>query len=111
LDRSLAARHYDAHKTKSFFAGLIRFITSEPVVAMAWEGAEAVTVVRRLMGSTDPVEAAPGTLRGDLALDVGQNLVHGSDSPEAAERELALFFNEAELLEYERDLDRWVYEL
>ena len=106
----LAARHYAEHKGKPFFDGLVRFITSGPVVAMIWEGREAVSVVRSLMGATDPLKAAPGTIRGDLALDLGMNLIHGSDSPERAESEMALFFTRGELHDYERTADRWIRE-
>ena len=104
----LAARHYAEHRAKPFYDGLIAFITSGPVVAMIWEGREAVSVVRSLMGATDPLKAAPGTIRGDLALDLGMNLIHGSDSPERAETEMALFFTRGEL--YERTADRWIRE-
>jgi nucleoside-diphosphate kinase len=110
ISRELAARHYAEHQGKPFYNGLLAFITSGPVVAMIWEGREAVTVVRSLMGSTDPLKAAPGTIRGDLALDLGMNLIHGSDSPARAEAEMALFFNGAELHEYERTADRWIRE-
>jgi len=110
ISRELAARHYAEHQGKPFYNGLLAFITSGPVVAMIWEGREAVTVVRSLMGSTDPLKAAPGTIRGDLALDLGMNLIHGSDSPARAEAEMALFFNDAELYEYERSADRWIRE-
>lgn len=106
----LAARHYAEHRAKPFYDGLIAFITSGPVVAMIWEGREAVTVVRSLMGSTDPLKAAPGTIRGDLALDLGMNLIHGSDSPARAEAEMTLFFSDRELHQYERTLDRWIRE-
>jgi nucleoside-diphosphate kinase len=92
VDDSLARRHYAEHVDRPFFGELISFITSGPVVAMAVEGTEAVSVVRTLMGVTDPRKAAPGTLRGDLALEITENIVHGSDSPASAERELALFF-------------------
>lgn len=109
IDRALAERHYEAHKDRPFFSGLIEFITSGPVVAMAWEGKNAVQVVRGLMGPTNPVEAAGGTLRGDFGLDIGNNLVHGSDSVEAAEREIGLFFKPEELVDYSRDVDRWIY--
>ena len=110
IDRALAQRHYAAHVDKPFFAGLVEFITSAPVVAMVVEGREAVEVVRRTMGETDPAKAEPGTVRGDLALDIGRNLVHGSDSPEAAQKEIALFFDEAEILSYRRDTDPWITE-
>ena len=106
----LAAQHYAEHQAKPFYDGLIAFITSGPVVAMIWEGREAVTVVRSLMGSTDPLKAAPGTIRGDLALDLGMNLIHGSDSPARAEAEMALFFSDRELHQYQRTVDRWIRE-
>ena len=88
----VAARHYAEHRQKSFYAGLIDFITSGPVVAMQWSGESAVTVARTMIGSTDPVAAPPGTIRGDFGLDVQENIVHGSDSPDSAERELAIWF-------------------
>ncbi|MDP9457216.1 MAG: nucleoside-diphosphate kinase [Actinobacteria bacterium] len=92
VSRELAEQHYAEHREKPFFGELVDFITSTPVVAMRIEGEGAIQVVRRLMGSTNPAEAAPGTIRGDLALSLPDNLVHGSDSPESAERELGLFF-------------------
>ena len=110
VDPELARRHYAAHEGKPFFAGLIRFITSSPVVAMAWEGPDAVEVVRRLLGPTDGRQAAPGTIRGDYGLDIGYNLAHASDSPEAAAQELALWFGEDELISYERAIDPWLRE-
>jgi nucleoside-diphosphate kinase len=110
ISRELAARHYAEHESKPFYDGLIAFITSGPVVAMIWEGREAVAVVRSVMGSTDPLKAAPGTIRGDLALDLGMNLIHGSDSAARAETEMALFFSAAELHDYERTADRWIRE-
>ena len=110
ISRELAGRHYAEHQSKPFYEGLIAFITSGPVVAMIWEGREAVAVVRSVMGSTDPLKAAPGTIRGDLALDLGMNLIHGSDSPARAETEMAIFFNADELHDYERTADRWIRE-
>ncbi|TMD21149.1 MAG: nucleoside-diphosphate kinase [Chloroflexi bacterium] len=110
ISPELAARHYAEHQSKPFYDGLIAFITSGPVVAMIWEGREAVAVVRSVMGSTDPLKAAPGTIRGDLALDLGMNLIHGSDSPARAETEMTLFFGAGELHEYERSADRWIRE-
>jgi nucleoside-diphosphate kinase len=106
--RDLAEQHYDVHRERPFFAGLIEFITSGPLVAMAVEGPNAVAVVREINGATRPSEAQPGSIRGDLALDTGHNLVHGSDAPETAQRELGLWFGAHELIDYERDLDRWV---
>ncbi len=110
ISEDVAKRHYAEHRGKPFFPGLISFITSSPVVAMVWEGREAVAVVRAQMGTTDPLKALPGTIRGDLALDLGMNLIHGSDSPARAETEIALFFSPAEIFEYERTIDRWVRE-
>ena len=106
----LAARHYAEHKGKGFYEGLVRYITSAPVIVAAIEGPDAVAAVRASMGSTRPLEAAPGTIRGDLALTVSYNLIHGSDSPESAERELGLFFQPSELHTYRRDVDRWIAE-
>jgi nucleoside-diphosphate kinase len=98
IGRELAERHYAEHAGKPFFDPLVAFITSGPVVAMVWEGREAIKVARTMMGVTDPVEAAPGTIRGDLALSKEENVVHGSDGPESAAREIALFFTERELV-------------
>jgi nucleoside-diphosphate kinase len=110
ISKDVAGRHYVEHQGKPFYDGLLAFITSGPVVAMIWEGREAVTVVRGLMGSTDPLKAAPGTIRGDLALDLGMNLIHGSDSPTRADTEIALFFSQGELHDYDRTVDRWIRE-
>ena len=108
VDRDLAERHYEAHREKPFFAGLVAFITSAPLVALALDGPNAISVVRAINGATRPHEAAPGTIRGDFALETAQNIVHASDGPEAATTELALWFSPAELLDYEREIDRWV---
>ena len=94
MDRALAERHYAEHEGKPFYGELVDFITSGPLVAMVLEGGQAVAAARQLIGATDPLEAAPGSIRGDYAVDVGQNMVHGSDSPESAVREVALFFEE-----------------
>jgi len=94
MDKALARRHYAVHDGKPFFAGLVDFITSGPIVAVVVEGEKSVEVVRKLMGETDPVKAAPGTIRGDYGLDIGENLIHGSDSEENAQVEIALFFPE-----------------
>jgi nucleoside-diphosphate kinase len=107
-DRALAQRHYAVHRDKKFFAGLVEFITSAPLVAMAVEGPNAIAVCREINGKTRPHEAAPGSIRGDWALDTGHNLVHASDGEETAQAELALWFKPAELLDYPRDIDRWV---
>ena len=109
LKPELAARHYGEHEGKPFYESLISFITSGPVVAMVWEGDNAVTAVRKLIGATDPREACPGTIRGDLALYTGNNLVHGSDSPESARREIQLFFKDEEICSCKQTLDVWVY--
>ena len=106
----LANRHYGEHEGKPFFAGLVGFITSGPIVAMAIEGNNVVGLVRTTVGATNPAASAPGTIRGDLGVDIGRNLIHGSDSDESAKRELSLFFNEGELLEYSRDTDPWIIE-
>ena len=110
MDEQLARQHYEAHVGKPFFAGLVQFITSDPLVAMVVEGESAVKVVRELIGATDPKVAAPGTIRGDLAVSIGPNLLHGSDSEEAAAREINLFFSPSEVLTYSRDVDRWIIE-
>lgn len=106
----LARRHYGAHVGKPFFEGLVTFITSSPLVAIAVEGENAVEVVRTTMGATNPADAAPGTIRGDFGLTIGANLIHGSDSAESAAAELALFFGDGEVVDYERDIDRWIIE-
>ncbi|MDD1769891.1 MAG: nucleoside-diphosphate kinase [Methanomassiliicoccales archaeon] len=110
LPKELAERHYAEHKGKGFFPGLIDYITSGPVLCMVWEGENAVASVRALMGKTNPQDAVPGTIRGDLAQQTGRNLVHGSDSPESAKREIQLFFNDYELVDWKRSVDSWLYE-
>jgi nucleoside-diphosphate kinase len=107
VDRGLAERHYAIHREKPFFRGLVDFITSSPLVAMVLEGPSAIAVVRSMVGATRPHEAAPGTIRGDYALETAQNLVHASDGPETAVSEIALWFDEDELVSYEREIDRW----
>lgn len=110
IGTELAERHYAIHKGKPFYPGLIRYITSAPVVVMVVEGNGAIDIVRRTMGATNPADAAPGTIRADFALEVGRNLVHGSDGPDTAAFEVALFFEEDEILTYSRDTDRWIFE-
>lgn len=110
VDEALARRHYGEHEGKPFFAGLITYITSSPVVVGVLEGRDAVAVVRSTVGATNPVAAAPGTIRGDWALEIGRNLIHASDSPDTAAREVALFFRPEELVSYERATDRWIFE-
>ena len=108
VDRDLAERHYAVHSAKPFFGGLVEFITSGPLVAAVLEGPNAIAIVRAMNGATRPHEAAPGTIRGDLALETAQNLVHASDSAETAATEIDLWFGSAELLDYDREIDRWV---
>jgi nucleoside-diphosphate kinase len=108
IDESLASRHYAEHVGKPFYPSLVDFISSGPVVAMVWEGRGAVRLVRSTMGATNPVDAAPGTIRGDLAVAISTNVVHGSDSVERAEVEVALFFRDSELVDWGSDLGGWV---
>jgi len=110
VDEGLAHRHYEEHVDRPFFPGLVSFITSGPVVAMAWEANNAVEIVRNAMGPTNPAGAPPGTIRGDLGVDIGRNLIHGSDGPESAQRELSLFFQPGEILSYGRSNDSWIVE-
>jgi nucleoside-diphosphate kinase len=110
IDEPLARRHYAVHEGKPFFPGLIRYITSAPVIVMVVEGRKAIEIVRRTLGATRPAEAAPGTIRADFSLEVGRNLVHGSDGPETAAFEIALFFDDDELVSWGRDTDRWIFE-
>jgi len=110
MDEALARRHYAEHEGKPFYEGLISYITSCPIIAAVFEGTNAVEVVRKTMGATNPAAAEPGTIRGDLALETGRNLIHGSDSLESARREIALFFRDDEVHTYPRDVDRWLFE-
>ena len=110
VDDALARRHYGEHVDRPFFSGLVQFITSAPVAAMVWQADNAVEVVRNTMGVTSPAAATPGTIRGDFGIDIGRNLVHGSDSVESAEREVALFFDPGEILDYSRSTDPWISE-
>jgi nucleoside-diphosphate kinase len=110
MDGDLARRHYAEHEGKGFFQGLISYITASPIIAAVFEGTGAVEVVRKTMGATNPAKAEGGTVRGDLAIEMGRNLIHGSDSLESAQREIELFFDDAGILSYPRDLDRWVFE-
>ena len=109
VSTELAERHYAVHHGKPFYDGLVRFITSSPIVAMVLEGTDAVAAVRKTVGATKSFEAEAGTIRGDLALDVGQNLVHASDGPDTARQEVALWFRDDELVSYPRDADRWIF--
>ena len=110
IDRQTAERHYAEHVGKGFYEGLVSFITSAPVVVAVVEGPGAQATVRATMGKTNPADSAPGTIRGDLAVDLGRNVIHGSDSPESAEREIGIFFQPQEILSYTRDVDRWIVE-
>ncbi|MEI6796132.1 MAG: nucleoside-diphosphate kinase [Methanomassiliicoccales archaeon] len=110
IPRELAERHYGEHKGKPFFTPLIEYMTSGPVLAMVWEGENAVLSMRTMMGKTNPQDALPGTIRGDFAQQTGRNIIHGSDSVESARREIDLFFNEYELLEMKRTVDPWLFE-
>lgn len=108
ITRELAEQHYGEHKERPFFGDLVNFITSAPVFAMVWEGEGVIATARKMMGATNPQDAEPGTIRGDFAVQVSQNIIHGSDSPESAEREIGLFFNQDELVDYTKEVDQWV---
>ena len=110
IEGALAERHYAEHVGKPFYPGLVAYIGSGPSVVFVLEGPEAIAVTRSTVGSTRPAQAAPGTIRGDLGLMVVRNLIHASDGPESAAREVTLFFDESELVSYEREIDRWVLE-
>ncbi|MEB3204241.1 MAG: nucleoside-diphosphate kinase [Candidatus Sericytochromatia bacterium] len=110
VTREMAEQHYGEHRERPFFKGLVDFITSGPIVAMAWQGPGVVATARLMMGKTNPRDAEPGTIRGDFAVDIGRNVVHGSDSPENAVRELGIFFAPGELLDWNRTLDAHLME-
>ena len=110
VSQELAETHYAIHKGKPFYPGLIQYITSSPVMAMVWEGPNAIAAIRQTMGSTRPYEAAPGSLRHDFALEVGRNLTHASDSVENGQAEVALWFQPGEIVSWRRDTDRWIFE-
>lgn len=110
VSTALAEEHYAEHKGKPFYEGLVEYITSAPVMAMAWEGPNAVAAIRQTMGATRPTEAAPGTIRHDFGLEVGRNLTHASDKPETGEREIWLWFKPEELVSWSREIDKWVFE-
>ena len=110
VEEVLARQHYADHVGKPFFAGLIEFITSGPLLAMVAEGEGAVEIVRSIMGPTDPKDAPPGTVRGDFAVSIGPNLIHGSDSEASAAREIGLFFSPQEIVSYSKDIERWITE-
>ncbi|KPC68183.1 nucleoside diphosphate kinase [Thermoactinomyces vulgaris] len=108
VSRELAEEHYAEHKERPFFGELVDFITSGPVFAMVWQGNNVIATARQMMGKTNPADALPGTIRGDFGVNVAMNIVHGSDSPTSAEREIALWFNDAEVNEYEKTINRWI---
>lgn len=110
ISKETAETHYGEHKGKKFFDSLISYITSGPVLAMVWEGEDAVSVCRGMMGKTNPKESAPGTIRGDFGMQTGMNIIHGSDSVESAEREISIFFSPNEIQKYDRTVDQWLYE-
>lgn len=110
VSRELAEQHYAVHRERPFFAGLVDFITSGPVVAMVWEGEGVIASARKIIGATNPLTAEPGTIRGDLGVTIGRNIIHGSDAPETAQTEIALWFNENELVSWEPAMKGWLYE-
>ena len=110
ISRETAELHYAEHRGKPFFTGLVDYITSGPVVAMVWEGKNIIAAAREMLGATNPLKALPGTIRGMYGIDIGRNVVHGSDSPESAQREIGIFFAPQELIDYHLSLDSWVYE-
>ncbi|MBY0096547.1 nucleoside-diphosphate kinase [Mesobacillus maritimus] len=109
IPTELAEQHYGEHKERPFFGELVDFITSGPVFAMVWQGENVISTARQMMGSTNPKDAAAGTIRGDFGLIVGKNIIHGSDSPESAVREIGLFFKNEELVEYNKNINEWIY--
>jgi nucleoside-diphosphate kinase len=109
VSKEQAETHYAEHKERPFFGELVDFITSSPVFAMAWEGENVIATARQMMGATNPKDSAPGTIRGEYAATVGKNIIHGSDSPASAEREIGIFFNQNELVEYSKLIKEWVY--
>jgi nucleoside-diphosphate kinase len=110
VSRELAEKHYEVHKERPFFSGLVEFIISSPVVAMVWEGENVIAAARTLIGATKPTDAQPGTIRGDFGIEVGRNLIHGSDAPETAQQEIGLWFQESELASWEPAVKPWLYE-
>ena len=110
IDRELAEKHYAEHSEKPFFRDLVDYVTSSPVIAIVFEGKNAVSIVRTLVGATNPAEALPGTIRGDYGLETGRNVIHASDSDQSANREIALFFDSNELFDYKRIDEDWLYE-
>ena len=110
VSRELAETHYGVHRERPFFPGLVDFITSGPVVAMVWEGKGVIASARKIIGATNPLNSEPGTLRGDFGVDVGRNIIHGSDAPETAEQEIKLWFKPEDLISWEPAAIAWIYE-
>ncbi|MCC5628698.1 MULTISPECIES: nucleoside-diphosphate kinase [Nostoc] len=110
VSRELAEQHYDVHRERPFFAGLVEFIISSPVVAMVWEGDGVVASARKIIGATNPLTSEPGTIRGDFGINIGRNLIHGSDAPETAQKEIALWFKDEELVNWQPHLTPWLHE-
>ena len=110
VSRQLAEQHYDVHREKPFFSGLVEFITSGPVVAMVWEGDGVVAAARKMIGATNPLTSEPGTIRGDFGINIGRNIIHGSDAVDTANREIALWFKDEELVNWQPSLSGWIYE-
>lgn len=110
VSKELAEQHYDVHKERPFFPGLVKFITSGPVVAMVWEGDGVIASARKLIGATNPLNAEPGTIRGDYGVSIGRNLIHGSDAPETAQQEIGLWFKAEELANWQPTIAPWLYE-
>ncbi len=110
VSRELAEQHYDVHKERPFFSGLVDFITSGAVVAMVWQGDGVVASARKIIGATNPLTSEPGTIRGDYGVSIGRNLIHGSDAPETAQREISLWFKDEELVNWQPSITSWLYE-
>lgn len=110
VSKELAEEHYGVHRERPFFAGLVSFLTSSPVVAMVWEGEGVIASARKIIGATNPLESAPGTIRGDFGVSIGRNLIHGSDAPETAQKEIALWFKAEELAAWMPEMTGWLYE-
>lgn len=110
VSRQLAEQHYDVHREKPFFSGLVEFITSGPVVAMVWEGDGVVAAARKMIGATNPLTSEPGTIRGDFGINIGRNIIHGSDAVDTAQSEIALWFKDEELVSWQPSLSSWIYE-
>jgi nucleoside-diphosphate kinase len=110
VSKETAETHYGEHKGKPFYDGLVKYITSAPIVAMVWEGKDAAAIARSTIGATNPASAGPGTIRGDFAVEIGRNIVHGSDSPESGKREVGIFFQDSELVSWARTVEKWITE-